>query len=298
MNETQLKMLNGYSVCQNTSAFDNRIQGELGLLMIISSLCAKTGICTASNSFLAELFETTEVTISRKIKKLHDAGYINMEYITKGSVKTIRSIKMIFTINKNVNRTINKNVNRTINKNVKLNNTSNNNTSNNIKLHSPSSKNSQQLTLKRTIPKTSNLENKESIKKELTTKQKNNLRSKAFLPQAIKIKQILQEKKNIEITPNQLTAWTNSIRLLCDKNKISVERMDTVLSWYEKHWDDDYVPVIESGESFRTKFVKLEAAISRNKPKQKTGSFRTGVNIDMKNVKSKKFNNKTGIYET
>ena len=121
-------MKEGYSICFNEWALDKDIKDELGLLLIISSLTAEKGYCYASNDYLAKIFETSVVTISRKIKILEEKKYIEIEYEKKGCLvisRKIRLTKMITAINKNVNRTINKN--------VKENNISNiNNTNNNI----------------------------------------------------------------------------------------------------------------------------------------------------------------------
>ena len=38
----------------------------------------------------------------------------------------------------------------------------------------------------------------------------------------------------------------------------------TAMRWYEEHIGEPYVPVIESGTSFRKKFIKLEEAITRS----------------------------------
>ena len=96
-------MKEGYSICFNEWALDKNIKDELGLLLIISSLTAEKGYCYASNDYLAKIFETSVVTISRKI----------------------RLTKMLTAINKNVNRTINKNVKE--NNISNINNTNNNN---------------------------------------------------------------------------------------------------------------------------------------------------------------------------
>ena len=106
-------MNEGYSICFNEWALDKDIKDELGLLLIISSLTAEKGYCYASNNYLAEIFKTNVVTISRKIKNLEEKKYISIEYEKKGCLvisRKIRLTKMLTTINKNVNRTINKNV--------------------------------------------------------------------------------------------------------------------------------------------------------------------------------------------
>ena len=121
-------MEDGYSICFNEWALDKNIKDELGLLLIISSLTAEKGYCYASNDYLAKIFKTNVVTISRKIKILEEKKYIEIEYEKKGCLvisRKIRLTKMLTAINKNVNRTINKNVKE--NNISNINNTNNNN---------------------------------------------------------------------------------------------------------------------------------------------------------------------------
>ena len=121
-------MSEGYSICFNEWALDKDIKDELGLLLIISSLTAEKGYCYASNDYLAKIFETSVVTISRKIKILEEKKYIEIEYEKKGCLvisRKIRLTKMLTAINKKVNRTINKNVKE--NNISNINNTNNNN---------------------------------------------------------------------------------------------------------------------------------------------------------------------------
>ena len=133
-------MKEGYSICFNEWALDKNIKDELGLLLIISSLTAEKGYCYASNDYLAKIFETSVVTISRKIKILEEKKYIKIEYEKKGCLvisRKIRLTKMLTAINKNVNRTINKNVKE--NNISNINNTNNNNNNYNYIYNSSSS---------------------------------------------------------------------------------------------------------------------------------------------------------------
>lgn len=133
-------MSEGYSICFNEWALDKNIKDELGLLLIISSLTAEKGYCYASNDYLAKIFKTSVVTISRKIKILEEKKYIEIEYEKKGCLvisRKIRLTKMLTAINKNVNRTINKNVKE--NNISNINNTNNNNNYNYIYNNSSSS---------------------------------------------------------------------------------------------------------------------------------------------------------------
>ena len=118
-------MNGGYAICLNKWALDNDIKNELGLLLIISSLTAEKGYCFASNKHLAELFHTTEFSISRKITKLVEKGYLTVEYKRRGCEITNRELRL-------TKMTIDdyQKCQSTIDKNVKENNTSINNTSN------------------------------------------------------------------------------------------------------------------------------------------------------------------------
>lgn len=87
-------MENGYSICLNKWALDKDIKSELGLLLIISSLCAEKGYCYANNKYLSELFGVTEISISTKIKKLEEKGYIEVSYKKRGCEVIERYIRL------------------------------------------------------------------------------------------------------------------------------------------------------------------------------------------------------------
>lgn len=87
-------MEDGYAFCLNKWALDGEIKTELGLLIIISSLCAEKGYCFATNKYLADLFNITEVSLSNKIKKLEKKGYISIEYERRGCEVISRRIRL------------------------------------------------------------------------------------------------------------------------------------------------------------------------------------------------------------
>ena len=84
----------GYAICLNQWALDKEIKNELGLLLIISSLCAEKGYCYSGNNYFAELFEIDESMVSKKIKKLESKGYIKIEYSKVGNVVSSRIIRL------------------------------------------------------------------------------------------------------------------------------------------------------------------------------------------------------------
>ena len=84
----------GYAICFNQWALDPRIKNEIQILLIISSLVAKTGVCFARNKYFADLFGEHEKGISRKIKKLADLGYIQITYTKRGCEVKERQIRV------------------------------------------------------------------------------------------------------------------------------------------------------------------------------------------------------------
>ena len=86
---------NGYAICFNSWLFDERIQNELRLLLLISSLSAKEGYCYANNEYLAIKLNKTAVWVSSAISKLKKYGYIETELQKFGAVVTNRKIKLL-----------------------------------------------------------------------------------------------------------------------------------------------------------------------------------------------------------
>ncbi len=115
-------MTNGYAICLNEWIFDVEIKNELPLLLYISSLCAKEGFCFANNDHLAQKFQTTEETISRRIKKLKSKGYIELTYQRRGAEVVKRKIRLTKMSTDDYQKR-----QPTIDENVKDNNTSINN---------------------------------------------------------------------------------------------------------------------------------------------------------------------------
>lgn len=117
-----MSIKNGYAICFNEWWMDSRIKNELNILLSISSLSAENGFCFASNSYFSELFGIEEESVSRKIKKLEELGYISISYEKRGCEVTRREIRLtkisIHDCQKNQS---------TIDKKIKDNNTSINN---------------------------------------------------------------------------------------------------------------------------------------------------------------------------
>jgi hypothetical protein len=108
----------------------------------------------------------------------------------------------------------------------------------------------------------------EGSKRTLTQK------NKQYLPISKILMEIVQSKKNVKIDGRKLNSWNNSVRQLVELDGVEPRRIRIALRWYRYHYADNFVPVIESGQSLRDKFLKLENAIEREKnqkPENKSG---------------------------
>lgn len=136
-----------YAILTANVRYDNNLTDSEKLLYAeITALSNKYGYCTASNKYFAKLYDVTDVTISRRISKLKQCGYLRIEQQRKGEKIVLRKIYITSDeernrlLNTNVKRVVNRNVKKVLNTddkkvlntNVKENNTSNNTTSNNI----------------------------------------------------------------------------------------------------------------------------------------------------------------------
>lgn len=85
-----------------------------------------------------------------------------------------------------------------------------------------------------------------------------------YLPLAEQLSTIIKTTKKLNISNKTITSWATEIRKLSEVDGAEIKRIKKVLTWYESNVGGDYVPVVESGLSFRKKFMKLEDAIKRS----------------------------------
>lgn len=271
MEITIMTINNGYSICLNQWALDTSIKDELGLLLIISSLCASSGECFAKNEYFAKLFNVSDITISRKIKKLEEKKYIKVDYLKRGCEVIKRTITLTnFTINKNDNPQLTdlitddyQTCKPTINKNVKDKNIIYKNTiykNNNISVDNFSEEDLSELEdLDKTV-----------IEEEVKVKKVDN----DFLEFAKGLKSYVENKKRIKVSNSQLDNWAKEIyklykqKLSCDTEEKAKERIKNAIQFLIDYGDSDkYYPVVESGRSFYEKFGRIENAMKRQKEK-------------------------------
>ena len=72
---------NYYAIIPADIRYDKRLKPLARLLYVeITALCNEKGYCWASNSYFAELYEVSDITISRYISELKEYGYIKCVY--------------------------------------------------------------------------------------------------------------------------------------------------------------------------------------------------------------------------
>lgn len=119
---------NYYAIIPANVRYDSNLKDKAKLLYgEITALSNKNGICFASNSYFAKLYNVTNTTISLLIKDLIDNGYIEREIIYKDGTKEIEN-RYLRILKEGYLR----NLKGGMQENLKDNNTSINNTSINI----------------------------------------------------------------------------------------------------------------------------------------------------------------------
>ena len=135
---------NYYSIIPANVRYDKRLKANEKLLFSeITALSNKQGYCHAKNSYFADLYQVTKVTISTWINHLKECGYLKIKNTYKGKQIVGRTIiPMTDPIKENLNTPIKENFNtysKKLNGGIKenfkdnitsINNTSINNTSN------------------------------------------------------------------------------------------------------------------------------------------------------------------------
>ena len=200
-------MKNGYSICLNKWVLDNEIKNELRLLLIISSLCAKTGYCWATNEYLADILDITDVSVSMKIKKLEKNGYIEVEYTKRGCEVISREIRL-----KNILIDDLKKIEPTVKNNFKDININDNNINNNKKEN-----------IKRKIFKKPTIEEINEYCKE----RNNGIDAEAFYD--------FYESKDWYVGKNKMKDWKAGVRTWEKRNKPKEEKLP---EWWNKTNED------------------------------------------------------------
>ena len=86
---------NYYAIIPANVRYDKTITANAKLLYgEITALCNEKGFCWASNNYFAELYSVKPQAISKWIKSLESAGYLDIEYTRKGKEITQRKVSI------------------------------------------------------------------------------------------------------------------------------------------------------------------------------------------------------------
>ncbi len=106
-------------------------------------------------------------------------------------------------------------------------------------------------------------------------KQKRRLINSTYGPLADRLNQVIAKRKKVNRTARP-AAWADTLRKIVEVDKLPLERLTAVLSWLERNPqapDLPYCPVIESANSLRQKFDKMERFIGRQQKTTGTDSL-------------------------
>jgi hypothetical protein len=85
----------------------------------------------------------------------------------------------------------------------------------------------------------------------------------------------VQESKNIKLPKTRIKAWAEDMVKLENINGIDYYRQKEALDWFINHYQEEYMPIIQSGAAFREKFTKIEDAKKRNTQSKRRKSGNT-----------------------
>lgn len=109
-------------------------------------------------------------------------------------------------------------------------------------------------------------------------------KNELYLPYVQRLAQIvfsapgaMRSKQKVQLDAARTKQWVNEIRLLCDKDGVTTNKLNRVLDWYADHIGGEFIPEVESASSLRKKWLKLLAAIERGKSKPKSGGSKPSL---------------------
>tara|TARA_R110001599_G_scaffold7417_2_gene36310 strand:+ start:3677 stop:4360 length:684 start_codon:yes stop_codon:yes gene_type:complete len=86
---------NYYAVLTAEVRYDNRLGNFSKLLYAeISALCNKEGYCWANNNYFSSLYDVKNITVTRAISQLVEAGYVQRELENVNGEKTLRKLRI------------------------------------------------------------------------------------------------------------------------------------------------------------------------------------------------------------
>lgn len=73
----------------------------------------------------------------------------------------------------------------------------------------------------------------------------------------------VQQSRKMKISKTRIKSWAEDMVKLENINGIDYYRQKEALDWFINHYEEEFMPVIQSGVAFREKFTKIEDARNR-----------------------------------
>lgn len=232
--------------------------------LVINFTRNEYGYAWISNRALGRYLGCTPEKASAMLSKLHNEGYLVLEYQTEWDGRNVRKIYVDNNYMFNHEETLREGlikIKRPLNHSVK--GSQRNDKGPQIKALSKLESDIES-DIENNLLSEDRSSDSENDSKRTNGKPNPQERSKQYLPKAESLAEIIQTNKNIKITQSKLKGWANEIRKLIEQEGIDPSRIDAALDWYRENIGGEYVPVIESGSALRQKFIRLENAIERD----------------------------------
>jgi len=231
-----------YSIIPADIRYCNKLTANAKILYSeITALSNKEGYCWATNHYFAKLYKKNKMTISMWIQSLEDNGFIKCE-IKNNNMRRIYIIgykKIYREVQKNMRGDIEKSIGGykkiyrgDIEKSIGLYNTKYNNKTNTV------------------ARKPGDGLISENKKKDFSEKC------------AIRLENVVRSKRKIMRKVNR-KQWIAHFREFRNKSGMKKQRISKVLTWYIKHFGEEFTPIAYSAKTFCDKFLNIEDAMRR-----------------------------------
>ena len=232
-----------YAIIPANVRYDDDLTPNAKLLYgEVTALCNEKGYCWASNSYFAELYGVSNVSISKWINQLVKNGYLTSRINYKEGSKEIlnRYLRIVNDPIKEKFNTPQTKVNEPIKEKFKDNNTLNN-----------------------TFNNTSNSDNRNSAKAKYDD-------DSPYLKLAHRLFNHIRQRNPEHKQPNFQT-WADDIRKTVELDKRNIDNLTNVLDWSQHN--DFWQSNILSAKKLREKYDTLTMQMLKDKPKVISRNF-------------------------
>lgn len=111
-------------------------------------------------------------------------------------------------------------------------------------------------------------------------RKRKNTNIQIYIPLAQRLSHTIRTHKNVKVPQTRIVQWAKELQKLETQDGVTLPRQLAVLKWYQNNYGGEYVPVAESGSTFRAKFLRIEDAMKREEKKGKKSCMRCPQGLD------------------